>query len=307
MAPEFFLASAAENLLDARNLLKMKSKGGNQGWTLTHMQFALARGFYTRTQEGDRYECDITQLEKFIKTKSIDVPPITEEELQARGKGDVMVKLIALLQIIWFAVQTLFRGIQHYQITALEIMTVTFVFCTVFTYGMRWYQPQDVLYPVVLEICNVAPATEGITPAQNRDRSRHLGEDASTPTRRPARVQTDALDTFDPKLAENLSAILFGFFACGFGALHCLAWNSPFPTLKEKLAWRICSATTTYYLLYGFHLWSITTGISLVTRLKVYSFGFTLSLYCHTHLGGPHSSCWLSRRFELCQPTRFKR
>ena len=39
--------------------------------------------------------------------------------------------------------------------------------------------------------------------------------------------------------------LLLFIFACGFGALHCLAWNSPFPTVKEQLAWRICAAATT--------------------------------------------------------------
>ena len=216
VAPEAILAHSASHFFKARDLLKRISKGGNQEWTLTHMQFAIARGFYTRTQEGGKSKCDIEQLTKYIKTKSIDGPPITEKELQARGKSDLMIKLIALFQIIWFAVQTLLRSIQHYQITALEIMTVAFVFCTVFTYGMFWYQPQNVEYPVVLEIRNVAPATDGTTPDQNRD-----------------------------WLVKDMPIVLLGFFACGFGALHCLAWDSPFPTSKEKLAWRICSVTTT--------------------------------------------------------------
>ena len=246
MAPELFLADSAANLFLARDLLKRISKEGNQEWTLTHMQFAIADGFCTRTPEGDKVICDIAQLEKLIIKKSIDGPPITEEELQARGKSDSVVKLIALLQIIWFAVQTLFRGIQHYQITALEIMTVAFVFCTVFTYATCWYQPQDVEFPVFLEIDDVAPATDGTTPDQNRDRSSHAEEDAGTPTRWPGRVQTDPLDTYvSGRVAENVQDILVTLFACGFGALHCLAWNSPFPTYKERLAWRICSVTTT--------------------------------------------------------------
>ena len=79
-----------------------------------------------------------------------------------------------------------------------------------------------------------------------RDRSSHADEDAGTWTLRPGRVQTGPLDTYVPDWAvKNVSKILLGFFACGFGALHCLAWSSPFPTSTEKLAWRICSVTTT--------------------------------------------------------------
>ena len=246
VAPEWILAKAAQRLFDARALLKKIRKEGNQEWTLTHIQFLLAGGFCTRTPEGHESKCSRTQFQRFIKMKSIEGPPISEEELQARGKSDLVIKLIALLQIIWFAVQTLLRGIQHYQITALEIMTVAFVLCTVFSYGMCWYQPQDVEYAVILEIRNVASATDRATRIRYIGRSRRAEEDAGTPTRRRRRVRRDPLDTYVRGWGvEHTPGILLRFFACGFGALHCLAWNSPFPTSKEKLAWRICSVTTT--------------------------------------------------------------
>jgi len=44
-------------------------------------------------------------------------------------------------------------------------------------------------------------------------------------------------------VVEFAPLALFGLFAFGFGAIHCLAWNSLFPTAKERLAWRVCSAT----------------------------------------------------------------
>ena len=259
VAPEWVLAIFANKLFNARDLLKKISKEGNQEWTLTHMLFFFAGGFCTRTPEGDESECDEAQFLKLVRMKSIDGPPITEQQLQARGKSDLVIKLIALLQIIWFALQTLLRGIQHYQITALEIMTVAFVFCTVFTYGMCWYQPQGVEYAVILEIRNVASATDRARPYRFRGRSRRAEEDAGTPTRRRRRVRTDPLDTYVPGWAtDNIPAILLAFFACGFGALHCLAWNAPFPTSKEKLAWRVCSVATTvlpalFVSLFHFH------------------------------------------------------
>lgn len=67
----------------------------------------------------------------------------------------------------------------------------------------------------------------------------------------PSRAPIRRLGSHSPKnyvpswATETVPAILFGVFACGFGALHRLAWNSPFPTAKERLAWQICAATTT--------------------------------------------------------------
>lgn len=239
IAPEVILYFAADQFFEARYLLKNLIKKSSKEWTLTQTQFACAGGFWTRNSEGEEVKCSVEELWKYIENKRVDGPSISVEELQARGKSDLIIKLVAIFQIIWFVVQTLFRAIQHYQITALEIMTVAFVFCSLFVYGFAWYQPQDVVYPVFLEIRTVAPATDGA------DKSKQTGEGAHSPEK-PAPSDTQMKYGSVPGLTtEVLPALLFGLFACGFGALHCLAWNSPFPTSKENLAWRICSVTTT--------------------------------------------------------------
>lgn len=47
-----------------------------------------------------------------------------KEDLKPRRKNDWVVKRIAVLHIIWFRVQTLLWAIKHYQIMAVEILTV---------------------------------------------------------------------------------------------------------------------------------------------------------------------------------------
>lgn len=49
MAPEFILFDAADTFFAARDLSKYLFGRGNRDWTLTHTQFALAGGFWTRT------------------------------------------------------------------------------------------------------------------------------------------------------------------------------------------------------------------------------------------------------------------
>ena len=242
VAPEYFLADSVEGFFRASTFLKKLIKKGNREWKFTHILFACARGFCTRTPEGAIDECDIDRLWTLIETKRINGPPISEEELQARGKNDMVIKLIAVLQILWFVIQTLLRAIQRYQITTLEIMTVAFVFCSVFTYALSLNQPQDVVYPVILELRSVVPATDQTE--QKSNRSNHAESGAISPQSRPDRVQSH-LESNALLAARNISFAVLGLFAGGFGALHCLAWNSPFPTSKERLAWRICSLVTT--------------------------------------------------------------
>lgn len=247
-APEVILAMSAQYFFAARDLSIYLVKRGHHEWTLTQTQFAWAGGFWTRTPQGEKSKCSPDQLRVLIENNNIDGPSISDEELNARGKSDWVVKLIAVLQIIWFVVQTLFRAIQHYQITALEIMTVAFVFCSVFTYGFSLYRPQDVEYPVVLEMRNAALATGEATQKRSSNRSNHAGEQAesTSPTRRLEKMRSGLPRQYISGWADrNGSLIILQLFACGFGAIHCLAWNSLFPSSKERLAWRICSATTT--------------------------------------------------------------
>lgn len=130
-APEYLLWTSASNFLEARDLSKYLEARGYREWSQTQTQFASARGFETHPTQGTYSRCSLDELREHIETRRIDRPPISKKELKARGKSDWVGKLIAVLQIIWFVVQTLFRAIQHYQITALEIMTVAFVFCSI--------------------------------------------------------------------------------------------------------------------------------------------------------------------------------
>lgn len=287
-APEIVLYNSADNFFEARDLLKYLRNRGFRGWTLTHTQFANSQGFWTRTPQGEESNCKLDRLRRLIEDRDIDGPPISEEELKSRGKGDWVIKLIAVVQIIWFVVQTLFRAIEHFQTTALEIMTVAFVFCSVFIYGFSLNQPQDVGYPVYIEISDAAmakhgsasaatpttPARDEIVPKQKSERSIHAAEEGAEPTRQGGIARPSQ---YVPGwAADTVPVILFGLFASGFGALHCLAWNSPFPTSKEQLAWRICSATTTavpaaFFLLLVPWFWADSDGILVVLVFLVVS------------------------------------
>ena len=255
-APELVLYNAADNFFDARDLLKHLRNRGHKKWTLVHTQFAFANGFWTRMPNGVTAKCKPDRLRTLIENGDIQGPPLSKDELKSRGKGDWVIKLIAIVQIIWFVIQTLVRAIQHYQTTALEIMTVAFVFCSVFIYGFSLNHPQDVEYPVFIEVSAAALLTDGnaadtktlATDETNAkpksDRLSHAEEGGETA---PAlRQGAKAVSQYAPGwAASTVPVLLFGLFACGFGAIHCLAWNSPFPTSREQLAWRICSAATT--------------------------------------------------------------
>jgi uncharacterized membrane protein len=64
---------------------------------------------------------------------AIDIPNIVEKEIDDRSKGDAILKGLAILQMRWFIMQVIARGVEHLAITELEIMMVAFVFLNLVT------------------------------------------------------------------------------------------------------------------------------------------------------------------------------
>ena len=300
-APEYVLWTSASNFLEARDLLEYLEARGNREWSQTQIQFASARGFETHPPQGTDPRCSLDELRRYIETRRADRPPLSTEELKARGKSDWVGKLIAVLQIIWFVVQTLFRAIQHYQITALEIMTVAFVFCSIFIYGFCLDQPQNVEYPVILDL-----ASETGNPAQTKDETRsrrrpdrpdpavEIIESTSSSTSSPPLLgrARSGLTMYVPGwVAQRVPMILLTLSACGFGAIHCLAWNSPFPTTMERVIWRICSVMTTALpAILALLLLSLAFVKGDGSRQLLTSAALSMGLVLPS--GGPRLLCW---------------
>ena len=237
LAPELILWLAVRNFSQARALLGYLVTHGGDEWTLVHAEFAVAGGMRVKSPESDEIEPDVdgSSLRKAVVSGQINEPPISKEELKSRSKSDGIVKFIALLQITWFGLQALFRAIQHLQVTALEIMTVAFFFLTVLIYGIWWNRPQGIEYPIIIKLQNAdATGAEG-----------SRGENVDTKSRGTTkRWFTDDKYAAWAEADEAFFMIL-AFIAPLFGAIHCLAWDAPFPTSKEALAWRICAVATT--------------------------------------------------------------
>ncbi|KAK0510559.1 hypothetical protein JMJ35_006991 [Cladonia borealis] len=233
LVPELILAMAVEDFLQARSLLGHLVTHGGDEWTLVHAEFAVAGGIRVKSPETDKIMPKrIEALRKAVESGQIKEPPISKEELKSRSKSDGVVKLIVLLQITWFGLQALFRAIQHLQVTPLEIMTVAFFVLAVLIYAIWWNQPQDIEYPIIITLQN----------AGNRiETSKGVNVGTKTDGGRKAWY----LNEKRARWFEDSGFYLVLVIAPMFGAIHCLAWNAPFPTSEETLAWRVCAVATT--------------------------------------------------------------
>ena len=178
----------------------------------------------------------------------IDFPDITEKEIRDKSKGDVLSKCLFILQTGWFIVQCIARAIEHLPVTELELGTVAFATLNFVTYVFWWSKPLNVQRPyrVLLK--------KPMFDRQHGPREREMnivrwaawmvevifGEKDEVDLTAENRVPTFYAGHLEDRQG-NLSAFGAAVVAMIFGAIHCIAWSFTFPTLAERLLWRVSS------------------------------------------------------------------
>jgi hypothetical protein len=183
---------------------------------------------------------------------AIEIPTITEGE--DKSKGDDIAKAITLVQTLWFTIQAANRVAQGYSMTELELT---------FIYWRWWNKPLNVDYPVDLHAksdekeVDATPKEGKEEPAQTPEKDAYNDVESQTPVLRPLplRIRIGAyilvftgqgLLQRSSTLVRKLFAIIcFSIIGGIFGAIHCLAWNSVFPTLTECILWRVAALVVT--------------------------------------------------------------
>lgn len=108
------------------------------------------------TLEGDVRVLTAAQLNEARRRKLIArLPHITEDEISDRDKGDVLIKLLALMQVSWMVIH-ITRATLHLSSAPLEIMTLSFAACAFITYILLLNHPQDVTTSTYIDACRLS-------------------------------------------------------------------------------------------------------------------------------------------------------
>ncbi|KAF7370047.1 hypothetical protein MSAN_00634700 [Mycena sanguinolenta] len=239
IVPEVMVGFAATQRFGAHLLAKEYKFSRTHGFFFCMGGFVSSAGYpiATRKQLEDR-----TLGREFQEA----IRNVNEDDIMDKSKGDALSKGVALLQGLWFTVQCLARVHQRLAVTQLEVATLAFAVVNIFIWLLWWEKPLDVQRPIV-----VGPITllhpRGITPL----------------LRTPSSGLTNAILAFDNDQYDPLSSNsvpLFGSLSLNsmrriyvvvcsitavgtvFGAVHCAAWNTIFPTNIEMWLWRSCSS-----------------------------------------------------------------
>ena len=84
------------------------------------------------------------RLQELSNLGNIDVPKVTEKEINDRSKGHALAKGIVILQSSWFVIQCFARFARHLDITELEVVTLAYAILNGVMYFFWWSKPLDV-------------------------------------------------------------------------------------------------------------------------------------------------------------------
>lgn len=251
IAPEVLVAWAFNERRGAHNSCRDMTGLGYTSWTVSHGFYANMGGFAVAVTDGESTHwrpvtegenarwrpvpVRAKQIRNLVSAGLLQLPNFSEHAINDKSKADVLVKGIACLQAVWLVIQTIARALQNLPISLLELVTISYVVCTLITYCCWWQKPFDVGVPFIIGTVTVYDLQVdgwGSVLAENR-RSHQPG---ITNRINPDEEGSDS--AFSGTMVMVIVAALFG-------GIHCIAWNFVFPTPAEQLVWRISAVTTT--------------------------------------------------------------
>lgn len=191
-------------------------------------------------------------------------PPITEDEINDKSKGDAFAKGSALVQVVWLIIELITRKARGLPSTQLEIVALPFAVCTMFTYCLWFGKPQNAEVPTY-----IFPTTDLSVDSHDaikirkilawQTSDRFFRETLGGYDERYSPSEIIPNDMFNKEAGIwnwqnsvtntdwDISGEDFGFIlgAIVLGVCHCVAWNFEFPTLIERTIWRVASAAVT--------------------------------------------------------------
>ena len=257
MAPEFIVAFATGQKVEAARSVEMWKRSGFNKWTMRHGFYANMGGFVLQTPNFPPFPVNAKQLHYLVTRGYTPYPSTTSKEIWDKSKQDGFQKLLTMVQTGWFVIQVLGRAIQHMPVTTLELTTFTYVFCTFASYYQWSNKPLDVESPTIIAtsktIAEILIEARNMPKANERYQQTPLDfiDDQSPswlteiqpylhfkmgPRERPLPRFTN--DKF-PVIGAGPDSILLFIVILAYCCLHFIAWNFSFPTRVERILWRV--------------------------------------------------------------------
>ncbi|KAF8657418.1 hypothetical protein AX16_002215 [Volvariella volvacea WC 439] len=152
VAPEMVIMWAIRQRIMAGRIAEQNK---HRGWTRTHGFFVQMGGLMQRVDDGGEVTYRVagvtTPSSPSVNWTAVKIPRIPEKEIKDHGKGDLLAKVIVVLQTTWFVAQCIARHVQGLVLTEIELVTLAFATLNVVTYGVWWDKPLSIEYPIYFD------------------------------------------------------------------------------------------------------------------------------------------------------------
>ncbi|KAK1752636.1 hypothetical protein QBC47DRAFT_463181 [Echria macrotheca] len=192
-----------------------------------------------------------------------DYPDVRLSHLADLNKSDVIARVLAVIQVVYLAIQLLARKVYGLASAQIEIAALAFAATSFVTYILFWDQPDGVRSRRVVKAKKLPTADQvGVISLWGptylwsgfRRRARIDGEldlvpipnDGSNVSRNGMWEMPQSIRGYFGNQGSQVLYLILGALFAGtlFGGIHCLAWNFDFPTHIEQILWRVCSVLT---------------------------------------------------------------
>ncbi|GAB1317036.1 Paternally-expressed gene 3 protein [Madurella fahalii] len=161
LAPELIISIAWDQRRIAKKVgreLRELAAKDKVPWTMVHGHYTAMGGFVIRynvssekRKGGEPYHLtadDVIFLRKKGHLKRL--PNVTRDELCDKSKSDPLLKLIAVVQILWSIIQISTRAIRRLPITLLELNVLALAACALVIYLLCWHKPKHVQVAITI-------------------------------------------------------------------------------------------------------------------------------------------------------------
>lgn len=166
------------------------------------------------------------------------IPRLSIGALAAQNRASILVKALAVLQVLWLITQILVRAHKDLPSTQLEILTLAYAVTAFFIYLLLWEKPQDIMTMTRVD------AREPVTIENMEVLIKEAPSDFGT-TRKTPWMSTTSINHTGASLDDGGGYLIAAVGSLIFGAVHLAAWNFAFPTTAERWLWRMSSLITT--------------------------------------------------------------
>jgi hypothetical protein len=257
----------------------------SQRWTLTHSYFANMGGFvllmdiYRNRSPQAEIGLEYITAQGLLKcclpqgVNPLRTVRLSQMEISDKAKADAFVKIIAIAQSSWLVVSISTRVGRRLPVSQLEVCTVAFAVISFATYIVNWSKPKDIDVPVFIRRDD-----ENEERSANRGHFDHHGTNVTHRASKPLSVTYDmrwprvANDELRPQEPDGQFFVLNGALSTStvvFGAIHCVAWLTEFPTRTERIIWEVASAISTVNPVFAIFVMTL-TRLAVSSKVRTY-------------------------------------